>query len=403
MTDRENPPAFPMRRDCPFDPPPELTRLRAEQPISRVRIWDGSTPWLITRHQDVRAVLADRRFSSDPTRPGYPGRSAGGQLRRQRGPGSFLTMDDPEHARHRRKLISEFTVRRTESLRPMITEAVDGLLATMAAGPRPVDLVTAFALPLPSLVICRLLGVPYADHEFFQQRSRDMLDTRADPEHNLRAAKELGAYVYGLVKAKVADPGDDLLSRLVTSWLATGELTAREITSMAMLLLVAGHETTANMIGLGVLLLLRDPAAATTIREATDPAVANGAVEELLRLLTITHLGRRRVATEDVDLGGTLIRAGDGVIAAADVANRDPAVFADPDRFDPLRQPNHHVAFGFGVHQCLGQPLARLELQIGYPALLRAFPGLALAVDAADISYRAELPIYGVDALPVTW
>ena len=172
---------------------------------------------------------------------------------------------------------------------------------------------------------------------------------------------------------------------------------------MAILLLVAGHETTANQLALGVAALLRDPAQAELVRTATEPRVINGAIEELLRLLTITHLGRRRIATEDVDLNGTLIRAGEGVIAAADIANRDPHLFADPDSFDPSRSPNRHVAFGFGVHQCLGQPLARVELQLALPALLRRFPDLRLAVDLDQIPFRDQQGVYGPHELPVAW
>ena len=397
------PPAFPMPRSCPFDPPAELAEFAADEPIGRVRIWDGSTPWLITRHDDVRAVLADRRFSSDPARPGFPSQSPVSKFRRERSRGSFLSMDDPEHARYRRMLVGEFTVRRIEGLRPLIVESVTDLLTAMAAGPKPVDLVTAFALPLPSLVICHLLGVPYADHEFFQFRSGEMLNATADPAEALRAGQDLARYVHGLIKAKQAEPGDDLLSRLVDARLRTEELTSREVTAMAMLLLIAGHETTANQLALGVAALLHNPEQADRLRAATDPDVVNGAVEELLRLHTITHFGRRRVAIEDVEVRGTLIKAGDGVIAAADIANRDPDIFADPDRFDPTRKPNRHVAFGFGVHQCLGQPLARLELQIAFPALLRRFPTMRLAVDPAELSYRDAMPIYGVNALPVTW
>ena len=396
-------PAFPMARQCPFDPPADLVDLAVSRPIGRVRIWDGSTPWLLTRHDDVRAVLADRRFSSDPAKPGFPNQSPVSKFRREHSKGSFLTMDDPAHARYRRMLVGEFTVRRIEALRPRIEATVHALLDSMTAGPNPVDLVSAFALPLPSLVICHLLGVPYADHEFFQRKSREMLDTTGDPAEALRAGKELAAYLYKLIKAKQAEPGDDLLSRLIDARLRTGELTDREITSMAILLLVAGHETTANQLALGVAALLRDPDQVEVLRTATEPEVVNGAIEELLRLLTITHFGRRRIATEDVELNGTLIKAGEGVIAAADIANRDPHLFADPEAFDPARTPNRHVAFGFGVHQCLGQPLARLELQLALPALLRRFPGLRLAADLDRIPFRDKLPIYGPQELPVAW
>ncbi|NMH97077.1 cytochrome P450 [Pseudonocardia acidicola] len=395
------PPRYPMRRGCPFDPPAELRRLREERPISRVRLWDGSTPWLVTRYEDVRAVLADRRFSSDSSRPGYPANSPGVQVTRRQTP-SFIAMDDPEHARYRKMLIGDFTVRRTEALRPAIERMVDELLDAMAAGPRPADLVEAFALPLPSMVICRLLGVPYSDHDLFQRLSRRLLDTRVTAEEAERNNGELRDYLRELVAAKQADPGDDLVSRLVGR-IRSGELTRDEVVGMARLLLVAGHETTANMIGLGVLTLLRHPEQAAELRETRDPAVVSAAVEELLRLLTVVHTGRRRVATEDVELAGALIRAGEGVIAAGESANRDPARFADPDRLDIHRGTNHHVAFGFGIHQCLGQPLARLELQIAYPALLRRFPDLRVAADLDDIAFRDEMVVYGVHALPVTW
>ncbi|SPL88140.1 putative cytochrome P450 hydroxylase [[Actinomadura] parvosata subsp. kistnae] len=295
-------PAFLMPRTCPLNPPEQLARLRAEQPITRVRLWDGTTPWLVTRYDDVRAVLADPRFSADPARPGYPARSPAGK--RRTGGVSFLQMDDPEHARYRRMLIGEFTMRRMERLRPLVLETIEGLLSAMAAGPRPVDLVEAFALPAPSMVICRLLGVPYADHAFFQQHSRTMLDTRADPEDVAGARRALARYLHELVVAKQADPGDDLIGRLIERHGRTGELTTRQMVAMAMLLLVAGHETTANMIALGTLTLLQHPEQARRLRDG-EPAYVRGTVEELLRLLTITHTGRRRTAVEDVDLRGT--------------------------------------------------------------------------------------------------
>lgn len=396
-------PLYPMDRGgCPFDPPAALQELRATEPVSRVRIWDGSTPWLITRHADARAVLADPRFSADFRRDGYPPVSPG-QKERRRKVRSFISMDDPEHARYRKMLISEFTVKHTESLRPMITEVVGELLDAMAAGPRPVDLVTAFTLPLPSMVICRMLGVPYSDHAFFQRISASLLDNTTTPETAMAATEELSAYLLSLVQAKDNESGDDLISRLVLRRMRTGEIDAGELVAMLNLLLIAGHETTANQLALGTLTLLRHPDQAAQLRDTDDPALVNGAVEELLRLLTIVHSGRRRVATEDVELGGVTIRAGDGVIVAGEVANRDPAAFDDPDALDIHRAARHHVAFGFGIHQCLGQPLARLELQVAYPALLRRFPTLAVAADLADLPFRDEMLVYGLHALPVTW
>ncbi|MCW2721797.1 cytochrome P450 [Pseudonocardia sp.] len=394
---------YPMSRGgCPFDPPAALQELRETEPISRVRIWDGSTPWLITRHEDARAVLADQRFSADFRKDGYPPTSPGQKVRRAK-VRSFISMDDPEHARYRKMLISEFTVKHTESLRPMITEVVGELLDTMAAGPKPVDLVQAFTLPLPSMVICRMLGVPYSDHAFFQRISAKLLNNTTAPQEALAATDELSDYLLKLVHAKDADPRDDLTSRLVLRRMRTGEIDADELVAMLNLLLIAGHETTANQLALGTLTLLQHPEQADELRTTDDPALVGGAVEELLRLLTIVHSGRRRVATEDVEIGGVTIRAGDGVVVAGEVANRDPQAFDDPDELNIHRSARHHVAFGFGVHQCLGQPLARLELQIAYPALLRRFPDLAVTEKVEDLPFRDEMLVYGLHELPVTW
>jgi hypothetical protein len=368
-----------------------------EAPIIRVRSWDGNTPWLISGHEVARAALASPALSANQAKPGYPSVGPGNVA--QPSPGVFLTMDGAAHARFRRKLIGEFTVRRIEALRPRVDQIVADLLDAMADGPKPVDLVSALALPLPSLVICELLGVPFADHDFFQRLSHESQEVQAGPEHTQRALAELVAYLNDLVLAKQADPTDDLLGRLLT----TGEFDQREVTGVATLLLVAGHETTANQIGLGVLTLLRHPDQAAELRATDDPAQVKDAVEELLRLLTITQVGARRVAVEDVTIGDVRIKAGDGVIVATNIANRDPAVFDHPDDYDPHRAVNHHVTFGFGPHQCLGQPLARLELQAVHPALLRRFPTMRLAVDPAELSYRDSMPVYGLNALPVTW
>ncbi|GAA4823231.1 cytochrome P450 [Actinomycetospora corticicola] len=393
-------PHYPMVRQCPFDPPQELATIQAQEPIRRVTLWDGSHPWLVTRHADVRAVLADQRFSADNLTPGYPATSPSITARRKNVP-SFIAMDDPQHAFFRKMLISEFSVKAIRALRPMITETVDGLLDAMAEQEQPVDLVQAFALPLPSLVICRMLGVPYADHAFFQARSHTLVDTRSSVEDSVAASNELVEYLEGLVAEREASGSeDDMLGRLAVRHVRTGEITREQAASMGLLLLVAGHETTANMIALGTLLLLQDPEQAAKVRAGES---VEGAVEELLRLLTVTHLGRRRVATEDVELGGVAIRAGEGVVAAGEIANRDPEVFTDPDALDVDRTPNHHVAFGHGVHQCLGQQLARVELQIAYPALLARFPGLRVDTPLDDIAFRDAMVVYGVHALPVTW
>jgi cytochrome P450 len=394
-------PTFPPARRCPFDPPPELGNLREREPVSQARIWDGSAVWLVTGYDDQRAVLADPRFSADAARPGYPHISAGSAFLRQRSQ-SFLAQDDPEHGVFRRMLTSEFTIRRIEALRPRIQSIVDELIDDLIEAGPPADLVTRLALPVPSRVICELLGVPYADHGFFQRLSGALVSGAAAPRKAVEAGIELRAYLAGLLDDKVREPADDLLSRLAAERLPTGELTETQIADLAVLLLVAGHETTANMISLGTLALLEHPAQLALLRKDPEPALVASAVEEMLRYLTVSHRGRRRVAREDVEVGGRLIRAGEGVIATNDSGNRDPSAFPDPDTLDLTRNARHHLAFGFGPHQCLGQGLARVELQVVYGTLYRRLPELRLAVGLDEIAFTDKL-IYGVERLPVEW
>ncbi|MFI6697218.1 cytochrome P450 [Streptomyces sp. NPDC050433] len=392
---------FPMSRaaGCPFDPPPTAVAQQKEAPLTRVRLWDDSTPWLVTRYAEQRALLADPRVSADINRPGYPLQvplPPGG------GSASFVLMDDPEHARLRRMVTAPFAVKRVEALRPAVQRIVDDLLDVMLAGPKPVDLVDAFALPVPSLVICELLGVPYGDHDFFQDNSKIIVKRDADPEQRLGAQRALVGYLDDLMGRKIAAPADDLLSGLAGR-VNAGELTRNEAAQMGVLLLIAGHETTANMIALGTLALLEHPAQLALLRDSEDPKLVASAVEELLRYLNIVHNGRRRVALEDIDIAGERVRAGDGLIIANDIGNRDPDAFPEPDRLDIERDARHHVAFGFGVHQCLGQPLARLELQVVYSTLYRRVPTLRLAADIDQLPFKHDGNVYGVYELPITW
>ncbi|GAA1932594.1 cytochrome P450 [Streptantibioticus ferralitis] len=396
-------PDYPMTRavGCPFDPPPTLYTLQGRAPVSRVRLWDGSSPWLVTRYEDQRALLADPRISADSTHPHHPHQSPGSLVRRRQSR-SFISMDDPEHARQRRMVTAAFSIKHVEALRPAIQKIVDGLIDAMLAGPKPVDLVQAFALPVPSLVICELLGVPYADHDFFQANSKVLIKRATPPEQARAATQRLIDYLDRLIGDKLVHPADDLLSTLAAR-VKAGELSRREAANTGILLLIAGHETTANMIALGTLTLLQHPDQLARLRESDDPKVIASAVEELLRYLNIVHSGRRRVALEDIEIGGVTIRAGEGVILANDIGNRDPAAFPDPDRLDIGRDTRHHVAFGFGVHQCLGQPLARVELQVVYGTLYRRIPTVQLAVDLEEIPFKHDGLVYGVYELPITW
>jgi cytochrome P450 len=397
-------PDFPMARaaGCPFDPPPELRRLQAQAPITRVRLWDGSTPWLLTGYAEQRALLADPRISADTTLSGYPFVSAGFRERRKQAR-TFINMDDPEHARLRRMVTAPFAIKRVEALRPAIQRIVDTLIDEMLTGPKPVDLVQAFALPVPSLVISEMLGVPYTDHDFFQHNTKILINRDESPEATLEAQGKLIDYLDRQVAEKLANPADDLLSKLAVEQVKPGELTPHDVAAMGMLLLIGGHETTANMIALGTLALLEHRDQLAALRDTDNPKLITGAVEELLRYLHITHGGRRRVAVEDIEIGDQVIRAGDGVIFANDVANRDEELFADPDRLDVHRDARRHVAFGFGVHQCLGQPLARVELQVVYGTLYRRIPNLRLAVNLDQVPFKHDALVYGVYELPVTW
>ncbi|MCR6489164.1 cytochrome P450 [Amycolatopsis sp. OK19-0408] len=401
MTSTAEIPEFPMTRaaGCPFDPPPAARALQEQAPLARVRLWDGSTPWLVTRYVEQRALLADPRVSADIARPGYPSPAP----LPKGGTGiSFILMDNPEHARLRKMVTAPFTIRRVAAMRPAVQQIVDDQLDRLLAGPNPVDLVEAFALPVPSLVICELLGVPYADHDFFQENSKVIIRRDAKPEERAAGHRALVGYLDALLGEKLESPADDLLSGLATR-VHAGELSRLEAAQMGVLLLIAGHETTANMIALGTLALLEHPDQLALLRESDDPALVASAVEELLRYLNITHNGRRRLALEDIEIAGVTIRAGEGLILANDIANRDPAVFPDGDRLDLSRDSRRHVAFGFGVHQCLGQPLARLELQVVYSTLYRRIPTLALATDVEQVPFKHDGSVYGVYELPVTW
>ena len=409
MIDADTPttetPEFPMPRasGCPFDPPPGLRRLQGREPISKVRLWDGSTPWLITRHADQRALLADPRVSADVTREGFPHHSRSARERSRQGL-TFLSVDNPEHSRLRRMITAPFTHRRMEALRPSVQRIVDDLIDAMEAGPRPVDLTTAFALPVPSLVICELLGVPYEDHEYFQVRSRLLVDRAVPADAAVRAQAELRDYLDRLVRAKIKEPQDDLLSELAADRLGSGQIEQLELADLGVFLLIAGHETTADMISLGILALLEHPGQLAALRAAQgDRAATARAVEELLRYLTVTHGGRRRIAAQDIEIGGTTIKAGEGLIFPTDIGNRDTEAFEDPDLLDLGRETNRHAAFGFGPHQCIGQGLARIELQVAYETLIRRLPGLRLAVDFDRLVFKHTGQVYGVAELPITW
>jgi cytochrome P450 len=401
-TQLDHGPTYPMPKatGCPFDPPPELKTLQAAEPLSKVSLWDGSTSWLVTHFAHQRTLLADDRVSADRTKDGFPILQP--NTPRTGSPVGFISMDDPEHSRLRRMVTAPFMIKRVRAMEPGVQQIVDNLIDQMLAGPQPADLVEAFALPVPSLVICQLLGVPYDDHGFFQVNSKALIRIETPFEDRMAARERLTTYLDDLVGRKLTEPGDDVLTELAAR-VTAGELTREEAAGIGVLLLVAGHETTANMIALGTLVLLEHPDQLAVLRDSDDPAVVNSAVEELLRYLNITHRGLTRVALADIEIEGQTIKAGDGLIFPNDIANRDPEVFPDPDRLDVQRDAKRHVGFGFGIHQCLGQPLARMELRVVYSTLYRRIPTLRAAVPLDQVNFKHDAIVYGVHALPVTW
>ena len=392
-------PVIPIPRDrrCPLKPPAEFTNWRESEGL-QLASWRGQPTWVISRYQDIRAALTDPRLSADTIRDSMKATTADNDT-----PVIFPRIDDPEHNRLRRMMTRDFTFRRAEAMRPQIQELVDRFIDEMIEAGPPADLVHAFALPVPSLVISLLLGVPYDDHEFFQQHSAAALDSRASDEQRLVAVMALLNYMLELLARKEREPGDDLMSRLMTDYVATGQL-SRETAAMNGLIMVqAGHETTASMIALGSLALLQHPDELARLRETDDPAVVANVVEELMRYLTIVHSLVERVALEDLTIGGQLIEAGDVVLMNLPAGNWDPDFVDNPDTFDVNRSPRGHLGFGFGVHQCIGANLARVELQVALATLARRLPGLRLKIPLEELRFQNEKEIYGIHELPVTW
>jgi cytochrome P450 len=398
-------PDYPMARNegCPFAPPPDVMALAQERPLSRVRIWDGSTPWLITGYEQVRELFSDSRVSVDDRVPGFPHWNEGMLSTVHKRPRSVFTADGDEHTRYRRMLSKPFTFRRVEGLRPTIQQITDDHIDTMLAGPQPADVVAAIALPVPSLVISQMLGVPYEDAEMFQEHASMGLARYATGADTAKGAMSLHKYLAALVETKMDNPAEDAISDLAER-VKAGELSVKEAAQLGTGLLIAGHETTANMIGLGVLALLENPDQLAVIRDAEDPKVLASAVEELLRYLSIIQNGQRRVAVDEIHIAGETIRAGEGIIIDLAPANWDADAFAEPDRLYVHRAgADRNVAFGYGRHQCVGQQLARAELQIVFQTLARRIPTMKLAVPFEEIPFKHDRLAYGVYELPVTW
>jgi cytochrome P450 len=396
----ESVPAHPTDRVRPFDPPPELMEWQDREPLRRMRYPDGHVGWVVTSHQLARQMLTDARFSARSEfkrapvyRPGADPFFGVPAL-----PGWLVDMDPPEHSRLRQQLAGQFTARRMREMRPQIDRIVDDLLSDMERAGPGVDLVEAFALPLPSQVICELLGVPYRDRAEFQRNSKILFSLQSTAADTSAAMDRLYAAVREIAEGLSKDETPGLLRGLAQD----GTLNAKEIAGVGVLLLTAGHESTMGSLALSTFALLSHPD--QLARLLADPSIVDNAVEELLRYLTIFHFGVPRTPLEDMEFAGQQLRAGDSITVSLSAANRDPRWFQDePDRLDLGRRTTGHLAFGYGIHQCLGQNLVRVEMRAALPALFRRFPSLALAVPADDIPLSTDMSVYGVHRLPVTW
>ncbi|WP_063009592.1 cytochrome P450 [Nocardia nova] len=391
---------------APLDPPAEYHELREDKPVHRVRFPNGLEGWLVTRFEEGSAVFGDPRFTArrqrHDTLPGEVGEAG------QDAPFDpvFVMMDEPDHSLYRRLLAGRFTPKSIQNrLQPYIDQIVDDHLNAIAAGPPTFDFVQAMSLPIPCLVICELLGVPYADRDGFHHATEVMTDVGNPREVRDKGAHWLIAYITELIADKKrTNATGDLLAELIAAQRADASfVTDDQLIGMGVLLLFAGHDTTAGMLGLSTYTLLTHPDQRRyLIEHADEPMKVGSMVEELMRYLTIVQFGLGRVALEDVELGDVVIGQGDLVVVAMNAANRDPRVFTDPDVPDFERKMTRHLAFGYGVHQCLGQNVARAELKTVLPKLFQRFPDLRLAVPADEVPMDVTGTNYGVKELLVT-
>lgn len=393
------PTSFPLPCPWPFTPPSEYLRLQETDPVCPARTYEGA-PWLVTRYADVRAALADSRFSADLRRDGYPVLAPGQREAVASMPPTMAGMDAPEHTVARRRVQDEFGTARVRAMEPEIQRIVDRAFDTIEAAGPPADLVRSLALLVPSAVICTVLGIPKADRGWFNERTASAFrrETTADERAGIFA--EMASYLETLVTDKEADPPDDLLGRQIRALRAEGAYDHGRLVSLANLLLIAGHETTAGTIAVAAARLLTDDDLRHEL--VGDPARIPAAIEEFLRYYTVAQQALLRVAREDVEVGGVPVRAGEGVLLSVQAANRDPRAFSVPHEFR-VGQGRGHLAFGHGPHQCLGSRLARTELRIVIETLLRRRPDFRPAVPVEQLSCKESINVCGLEELPVVW
>lgn len=395
---------FPLLRKCPYAPPAEYRSMRATGVPAPGRLYNGKRVWLVTRHDQARAILNDARFSSDITNPGYP-------LYAEAFEGSrafpmLFTMDPPQHSVQRKAVVSEFTLRRAEILRPDMQRKADELIDAMEAGGGEADLVTAFAEPFSGTITCWALGMEYADMQAWlldqrkvREKATSVVDTAQVGDEVANRMVALQQFFLRFIDTKQENPGDDPTSRVIEKHVNTGTLSKTELANLCFLIFIAGQSPVQAMLTAGVGLLLENPGQVDLLRE--DPALVPGAVDEMMRLISPLDL-MPRVALQDVEVGGQIIREGEGVVVANGAANRDPAVYPEPDRLDVRRADRGHLAFGSGIHHCLGANLTRIGLEVAYGTLFRRLPGLKVALPVEEFYDRPGWHPE-IERMPVTW
>lgn len=389
---------LPSKRTCPFDPPPEYKFIREEMPVAKVKTPRGDYAWLISSHKDVRKALIDKRLSSDPRTPGFPTYITGDV---PPPPGFFLQLDAPDHTRLRKIVTQEFLSAHVETLEARMEEIINAQLDILLSLEAPVDFVKEFAIPVSAQVICELLGTPLEDHSFVQGHTDIVLDRSSTSEMAEKSAIELMIYFDKIVTEKEHTPSADLLGRLIKEVKKDQVATHDEVVGLAALLLLSAYDTMALAMGLGIVVLSNNRSQLDDF--LADASLGDKLVDELVRYLTINHSGLPRAATEDLEIGGHKIKAGEGVLIMLSSANRDEKVFADADEFNIHRKEKSQVGFGHGLHKCLGMHFARSELSIAFRAIFTRVPSLEIAVSQETLSYRDEMVLYGLKALPVRW